>query len=129
MRKTLLSLGVVAILSAPLPVIAGDLNSEITNAAMHAGLAAQASDIAGVHTHLHHTINCLVGPGGTGFDAKELNPCANSGGGAIPDATNAATKQKLESALEKANGGLASDDLATAQQDASATASMLKGVK
>jgi hypothetical protein len=126
-RTSLSMAAVIAI--TPLPALAGDLDAEITNAAMHAGLAAQAGDIAGVHTHLHHVVNCLVGPGGTGFDAKELNPCANSGGGAIPDATKAATKQRLETALAKANSGLASDDLATAQQDASAIATMLKGVK
>ena len=76
----------------PVPVLAADVSAEITNAAMHAGLAAKGTDIATVHTHLHHTVNCLVGPGGQGFDAKELNPCANNGAGAIPDSTSATTK-------------------------------------
>ncbi len=53
-----------------------DAHSEIVNATEHAGYAAAAADIAGVHAHLHHALNCLVGPGGNGFDAKELNPCA-----------------------------------------------------
>jgi hypothetical protein len=111
------------------PALAGDAGAEITNAAMHAGLAAQASDITGVHTHLHHTVNCLVGPSGAGFDAKELNPCANTGGGAIPDSTSASTKQKLEDALAKANSGIAATDMATAQKDASDAAAMLKVAK
>jgi hypothetical protein len=119
----------VAASIAALPAAAADLNSEIANAATHAGLATQASDIAGVHTHLHHTINCLVGPDGTGFDAKETNPCANSGSGAIPDAANASTKQTLQAALEKANSGLESTDFAVARKDASAAAALLKGVK
>jgi hypothetical protein len=118
-----------ALMLAPLPALAADANAEITNAAMHAGLAAQASDIAGVHTHLHHAVNCLVGPGGEGFDAKELNPCANTGNGAIPDATNASTKQALQSALTKATRGLAATDLAAAQKDASAAQAMLKSAK
>lgn len=127
-RSTLL-VSSVAIVFLASPVVAGDLSAEITNAAQHAGLAAKASDIAGVHTHLHHTVNCLVGPGGPGFAAKELNPCANTGGGAIPDATNASTKKSLEAALAKANSGIAATDVATAQNDASATEAMLKAVK
>lgn len=115
--------------AAPLPALCADVNAEIANAGMHAGLAAQASDITVVHTHLHHTVNCLVGPGGAGFDAKELNPCANTGSGAIPDSTSASTKQALQAALEKANSGLADDDMAAAHRDASATAAMLKSVK
>ena len=118
-----------ALTLAPLPAIAADASAEITNAAMHAGLAVKAGDLAGVHTHLHHAVNCLVGPGGAGFDAKELNPCANSGGGAIPDSSNASTKQALESALAKANSGIAATNLATAQKDASAAATLLKSAK
>jgi hypothetical protein len=109
--------------------MAADLSSEITNAATHAGLAAQATDIGMVHTHLHHTVNCLVGPNGTGFDSKEINPCANNGTGAIPDSSNPQEKQELQGALAKANSGLAATDLAAAQKDASDTASALKAVK
>ncbi|HEX4159415.1 MAG TPA: hypothetical protein VHY79_13150 [Rhizomicrobium sp.] len=111
------------------PALAADLGGEITTAGTHAGLAAQASDIAGVHIHLHHVVNCLVGPGGAGFDSKELNPCANTGSGAIPDSGSPQTKQELEAALAKANSGLAATDMAAAQKDASDTASMLKTVK
>ncbi|HEY3777491.1 MAG TPA: hypothetical protein VGL35_05495 [Rhizomicrobium sp.] len=108
------------------PALAADVSAEITNAALHAGYAAQGNDIGTVHTHLHHTVNCLVGPGGAGFDAKELNPCANTGNGAIPDSTNAATKGKLQSALATANSGLAATDLATAKKDAADAEAALK---
>jgi len=114
---------------APLAAYAGDEGAEITSAATHAGLAAQAGDIDGVHTHLHHTVNCLVGPGGAGFDASQLNPCANTGKGAIPDADSDSTRQALETALSKANSGLAANDLATAQKDAAGTEALLKGIK
>src|SRR5437764_14818345 len=100
---TVLAVWTAATMFAPLPALAADAKAEITNAAMHAGLAAKAGDIVGVHTHLHHAVNCLVGPGGEGFDAKEMNPCANSGNGAIADAANASTKQALQTALAKAN--------------------------
>lgn len=110
------------------PALAADVSAEITNAAMHANLAAQAGDIAGVHTHLHHAVNCLVGPGGTGFDSKELNPCSNTGNGAIPDAASTAQKAKLQSALATANSGLAATDLATAKKEAGETAAALKAL-
>lgn len=127
--KSAVVIGSVGVLFFASPSLAGDAKSEITTAAMHAGLAAQASDITGVHTHLHHAVNCLVGPGGPGFDSKELNPCANSGGGAIPDSTNATTKESLQAALARANSGIAATDLASAQKDASATEAMLKSAK
>lgn len=113
---------------AAVPALAGDVSAEISSAAMHANLAAQSSDIAGVHAHLHHAVNCLVGPGGTGFDSKELNPCANSGNGAIPDSASTAQRAKLQSALATANSGLAATDLATAKKDAAEAATALKGL-
>src|SRR5690349_1913219 len=106
MMKSVVAIGSVGVLFFAFPALAADAGAEITNAAMHAGLAAQAGDIAGVHTHLHHAVNCLVGPAGPGYDGKELNPCANTGSGAIPDSTNSSTKQALEAALAKANSGI-----------------------
>jgi len=110
-----------------LPVAAlGDAHSEIVNAETHAGLAAQGADLATVHMHLHHALNCLVGPSGAGFDAHEINPCANAGNGAIPDAADAAKKKALEAAAAEARAGIAETALAKAQQAATATAAMLK---
>jgi len=121
-------IGAVALL--PLTVAAADLAGEIATAAQHADLAAQASDIAGVHTHLHHTLNCLAGPKGTDFDAKEINPCAGSGNGAIPDSAGNATKAKmLNDAAAKAQSGIAAADYHAAQKIASDTSAMLKAIK
>jgi hypothetical protein len=121
---------VIAILFAAAgPALAADLNAEIVNAETHAGLAAQSADLAMVHTHLHHTLNCLVGPNGTGFDAAELNPCKNNGSGAIPDATKLTTKARLKVAADKARAGIAEANLAAAQKDATDTAAMLKAIK
>jgi hypothetical protein len=122
-----LLIGAVAAGALVLPTLAlADAHSEIVNAGMHAGFAAGSADIGGVHTHLHHTLNCLVGPSGTGFDAKEMNPCANAGNGAIPDAADSAKKATLESAAAKAREGLASNDLGAAQKDASDARTLLK---
>ena len=101
--------------------------SEVVTAQTHAELAAQAGDLAGVHMHLHHVVNCLVGPAGAGFDSKELNPCANAGTGAIPDTTNPGQKKLLNDAAAKAESGIAATQLSPAQTAATDTASMLKG--
>lgn len=121
-------LGAAATL-ASVGAFAADVGAEIANAEMHAGLAAQGSDVATVHMHLHHTLNCLVGPGGSGFDAKELNPCQGDGNGAIPDETDAAKKATLQNVAAKAAEGIAASDLSRAQHDAGSVASMLKAVK
>ena len=101
--------------------------SEIVTAWTHADLGAHASDLAGVHMHLHHVVNCLVGPQGAGFDSKELNPCANAGNGAIPDSTDAGQKKTLNEAVTKAESGIAATQLPAAQKAAVDTAAMLKG--
>jgi hypothetical protein len=67
-----------------------DAAQEAATGGTHAGLAAKAATIEQVHMHLHHTVNCLVGPTGQGFDAKEANPCQKLGSGAIPAAGPAA---------------------------------------
>ena len=98
----------------------------IATAANHAGLAAAAGGIDMVHTHLHHVVNCLVGPGGNGFDAGPGNPCANAGGGAIPQTADAAMKAKLEAAAAQARGGIANNDMAASKKVASDVQAMLK---
>jgi hypothetical protein len=124
-RNMFIGAAVAAALLLPATAFA-DAHSEIVNAGMHAGFAAGSPDVAGAHAHLHHTLNCLVGPAGAGFDAKEMNPCANAGRGAIPDTTDAAKKSSLEAAAAKARMGIAATDLAAAQKDASDAREMLK---
>lgn len=109
--------------------LAADVKAEITIAAQHASLAAQASDIAGVRMHLHHTLNCLEGPNGADFSKKDMNPCQNTGNGAIPDSTNPTTTATLQTAVSQALSGLSATNLKTAQSDASATAATLQAIK
>lgn len=105
---------------------AGDYGKEVSTAAAHAGYAAASTTIADAHAHLHHTINCLVGPNGAGFDASAMNPCQGQGDGAITDTTDAAKKLLLENAVTKAQAGVASDDLSTATADGAAVQAILK---
>lgn len=108
---------------------APQLEKEIAAAAAHAGYAAGAGDIDGVHAHLHHTVNCLVGPGGADFSAKDLNPCAALGNGAIPDSTDEPTTSALQDALTSAKAGLAATDYDKAKDDASDTQATLDTLK
>jgi len=101
--------------------------NEISTAHAHALMAQNASSVAMAHTHLHHVINCLVGPGGNGFEAAAGDPCKGQGKGAIADASNDhALHAKLESALTDAQAGLKSESLAAVQQDAGKAASGLQ---
>lgn len=126
-RSRNLFLGAAAAAALLLPTVAfADVHSEIVNAAEHAGYGAAATDIAGVHAHLHHALNCLVGPGGNGFDAKEINPCAQSGKGIIPDTADATKKAGFEAAAAKARAGIADNNFASAQKTAADLATALK---
>lgn len=111
------------------PALAGDAKGEITVAAQHAALAAQAGDIAGVHMHLHHALNCIEGPGGADFSKSDLNPCQNSGNGAIPDSSDPTAVASLQTAVSEALQGLKTTDLKTAQADARQTAATLQAIK
>jgi hypothetical protein len=129
MKNKLLSVlagaGVAALLTAPLPVLAADAHGEAVTAATHADLAAKAADLAGTQMHLHHVLNCLVGPNGTGFDPKNMNPCANSGNGAIVDEADPMKKAALEHAADDARKALSATTLAAAQSGATATAAAI----
>ncbi len=115
-------------LAAGLPALAwADSASETVTAQMHADLASHAADLSGVQMHLHHALNCLVGPGGEGFDPKQMNPCADAGKGAIPDATDPGKKKLLTEVAEKVKTGIAATDLSSAQKVATESAAMLKG--
>ncbi len=119
--------GAVVALAMSGLAIAADADKEVSTAAEHAQYAASSQDITAVDMHLHHTINCLVGPDGAAFDAKQANPCSNLGNGAIPDSQSDEKTQALRKAVDEAQKGLATDDLKTAQQHAESVHDMLSG--
>jgi len=125
MPKTILLAAASALLIAT-PALAADVRGEIINANEHAEYAAQATDLKGAHMHMHHALNCLVGPNGAGFDAKEMNPCAGSGNGIIPDTADPAKKKPFQAAAEKAKAGIAENDFAKAKKIAEELSAMLK---
>lgn len=125
-RGLALATGTAALMLMSATSFAADAAKEIQTAATHAGYATEATVLKTVQAHLHHTVNCLVGPKGIGFDAKQLNPCKDQGNGAIPDTADAAKKKQLEAALASAKAGLKATTLAAAKADAQKTAASLK---
>ena len=129
--QTLARAGFAALAGAGLVIAASaaradmDVNKEVSTAAQHAGLAAGSKELPMAQMHLHHVINCLVGPKGKGFDAAPGNPCKDQGNGAIPDTKDKKQKATLQQALTKANAGLKAKDMATAQKDATQIQAML----
>src|ERR1700730_5503208 len=91
-RLSLARIITVILTVLPASALAADAAKEAAISEMHAGLAAKSATIEQVHMHLHHAVNCLVGPVGQGFDANEANPCQKLGKGAIPDTTDSAAK-------------------------------------
>ncbi len=97
----------------------------ISTAATQAGLASGSADLAGVQRHLHHALNCLVGPDGEGFDAAPGNPCA-AAGGAIPQTTDAAAQEKLQKAATQVRTAIAGGNLDASKKAATEVQAQLK---
>lgn len=129
MKRLLLSsmavLGAVS-LSATAFAAGGDAAKEAATAANHAQLAAASQSVAMTDMHLHHVINCLVGMGGHGFDAKAGNPCKGMGDGAVRDSSgDKDLHSKAVKALMVARRGVASKDLSAAHDAANKVAQIL----
>jgi hypothetical protein len=114
------------LMSASSASAAGDAVREARTAAVHAGYAKQATAIGMVQAHLHHALNCLVGPGGKGYDAAPGDPCKGMGNGAVNDVGDANKKALLQKAADAAQAGIAATDVTAAQEDAAEVESLLK---
>jgi hypothetical protein len=58
---------------------------EIKTAMTHAGFAEKYDSMKEVSLHLHHVLNCLVGPGAKMYDQAAGDPCQGQGKGILPD--------------------------------------------
>ena len=121
MGGTIALIGLVSLSPAAL----ADAPQALATAARHAGLAAAADDIAGAHRHLHHALNCLVGPNGEGFDEAAGNPC-NDAGGAIPQTAAAQIKENLQEVAMKVRDAIENGDLAAVKDVALSTQETLE---
>jgi len=75
---------VVAFGVQPSPAAMG-MGDELKTAITHAGFAEKYDTTKEVTLHLHHVINCIVGPADPMFDKVAGNPCQGQGKGIMPD--------------------------------------------
>jgi hypothetical protein len=98
---------------------AGDPSAELKTAVTHAGFAAKYETMKEITLHLHHALNCLVGPQDKLFNAAAGNPCQGQGNGYLPDqkAAKAENSQYYEVwwAAQIAAQALASDNMGVAK--------------
>jgi hypothetical protein len=106
-RKSLVTLPALILFLGAGSIGAAESAKEIQTAAQHAAFAAKGKTVAETHLHLHHVINCIVGPSGEGFDAQAGNPCQGQGAGALSDFAGPAEKKAMvEQALALAKVGV-----------------------
>ena len=106
---------------------------QIRTARTHATYSAGSEVLRGVLEHLGHVVNCLEGPRGKNYDAKNDNPCQGQGAGVIPDLESAGrstmtTTKALDAARDAdkiAVETLKLTDLARAKTAASKVADLL----
>jgi len=116
------------LLSLPLLSVASQemASQQVKTAAEHADFASKSTKVQKVHVHLHHVINCLVGPGGKGFDKHAANPCKGQGNGALNE-KNLSMKEKtsIEQALALARVGVKINNETAARDTARAVHELL----
>lgn len=123
MKHSLMSsmalLGALLLSSAALAQ-GGDVAKELGAASKHAQLSESSQSVPVAAMHLHHVINCLVGPHGAGFDAAAGNPCKGMGDGALQDSPRRSeSHSKALHALAIARRGVAEKELSAMHEAAS----------
>jgi hypothetical protein len=110
----------------------GDAAKELATARAHAKLAEASQSVEVAKMHLHHVINCLVGPHGDGFDAAAGNPCKGMGDGAEMDSHKGQMgsmkgMDKASHALELARQGVAASKLSEVHKAAAGVVKSIGG--
>ncbi len=126
LRALGLALLVAGLMAAAPRVHGADLDQEWQGAALHASLAASSTSLDDVHMHVHHSINCLVGPKGAGFDPSQANPCASLGNGVLVDGAASPKLKAAQQALAAGKQALAATTLEAARAAAARMQASLK---
>ena len=100
-------------------------SKKIQTAIKHAEFASTSKNANQIHLHLHHVINCLVGPEGAAYDPAAGDPCESEGGSALSD-LKGAPKEYLQQALDLAITGVNIGHRAPARNVAIAVDALLK---
>lgn len=101
-------------------------SKEVQTAIEHAGFASKSKTVSQVHLHLHHVINCLVGPKGEGYSTTAGDPCKGEGGGALNDLKGMPQQKYIQQALDLAETGVNINHRAPARNVAIAVDDLLK---
>lgn len=126
-RLPILALLSAAAFAATPAFAASGAGSEINTAIQHSGYASHVKSTAKVHLHLHHVVNCLVGPHGNGFYPAAGNPCQGEGNGALNDLMGQPkVRADLNKALREADMGLRENRFETAHRTAERVRKTLK---
>lgn len=108
----------------------GNANREIATAIIHANVASKVDSIDGVHLHLHHVLNCVLGPHSSQYSAaaEKLSAykCVGLGNGALPDSRDPAVRSDLRQVAKLAGQGVHDSQFAAAHQAAVAVLAELK---
>lgn len=108
----------------------GHANKEIATAIIHANVASKVDSLDGVHLHLHHVLNCVVGPRSKQYSAAaeklSANKCVGLGNGALPDSHDAAVRSDLQQAVKLADAGVRATQFNAAHHAAVGVLSELK---
>lgn len=108
----------------------GNANKEIATAIIHANVASKVDSIDGVHLHLHHVLNCVLGPHSIQYSAaaEKLSAykCVGLGNGALPDSHDPAVRSDLQQVVKLADRGIQTRQFATAHQSALGVLAELK---
>ncbi len=125
MRKHLVAMGLlIAAVSLAATVVSAQQNIEAGVAAQwktavqHSKFSQDYNGMKEITSHLQHTINCLEGPTGPGFEGGAGNPCQGQGSGMIVDAKKAGGKYASASNYMEAADALAKAGLKTKSPEA-----------
>jgi len=114
------------------PALAG-IGEELTIAQTQALFAYRSGrgGVGGAVIRLQYVLNCLVGPGGEGFNATppNQNPCADAGKGAVHDATNEAQKKQIVEIIAATKKAMTITETEAMQEAATNLADMLSKAK
>lgn len=111
----------------------GSANKEIATAIIHANVASQITNLDGVHLHLHHVLNCVLGPHSSQYSAaaEKLSAykCVGLGNGALPDSHDPAVRGDLQQAVKLADRGIQANHFDAAHQAAVGALAELKSAQ
>lgn len=108
----------------------GHANKEIATAIIHANVASKVDSLSGVHLHLHHVLNCVLGPHSKQYSAaaEKLSAykCVGLGDGALPDSRDPAVRRDLQQVAKHADGGIQATQFNAAHEAAVVVLAELK---